>query len=304
MKGGWKRKAVFGAVAALSCLAAGGHFASGRPQVILPLMIDDDQVYVESSLGPVLLDTGAEMCVVDAEFAQKMGLRRTGQTVQLSDFYGELKACEVAHVPAFSKTGREGEIWRLPEQEAVVVPDMKQRTRADFVVGLAFFKGSIVELDFLAKEMRLLRNLPFGMNCRRIPLRPAGGLSSLEVTVADAGTFQAVMDTGMNGFFHLSAADWERLPRRAEEEVEMNAEHGSVLSPAPARRKARAAAVLTVGNMSLENAPVLTNVGSVRSTVGLSTLKHTCMALDWDGQMAVFSVPSFFFNHFTLKVGD
>ncbi|MEN3942997.1 aspartyl protease family protein [Prosthecobacter sp. SYSU 5D2] len=304
MKIGWKRWAVLGAVAALGCLAAGRHFATGRPQVIVPLTIERDHVYVQSSLGPVLLDTGAEIAVVDAEYAQKLGLPRTGQTVYLRDFYGEKQVCEVARVPAFSMTGHEGKLWQVPEQEAMVLPGMKQRLRADFILGLTFFKGRIVELDFLAKEMRLLRNLPFGWNCRRLPLRPGDGLSSLEVTVADAGAFQAVLDTGMNGFFHLSAADWERLSRQAEEEVAVDEESGSALGPAPARKKARAAAVLTVGNMSLENAPVLTNAGAVQSTVGLSVLKNTCMALDWDAQKAVFTAPSFIFNHITLKVGE
>jgi hypothetical protein len=70
--------------------------------------------------------------------------------------------------------------------------------------------------------------------------------------------------------------------------------------------KATAAREITVGNVTVVNAPIAQSQGCEwRDTlIGTSIWKHTTFAIDWDRKKAVFRTPHAFLNHVRLEVSE
>src|SRR4051812_31666718 len=87
--------------------AAVFHVASGRPQVTVALIIRENRVYMNSSLGEILLDTGAAITFVDDEFAKLQKLHPTDEPATVSDLAQVVMPVEIDVLDEFIVPAKE-----------------------------------------------------------------------------------------------------------------------------------------------------------------------------------------------------
>src|SRR5436190_2248292 len=174
------------------------HVASGRPQVTVALVIRDDRVFMNSSIGEILLDTGAAISMMDEEVARLQKLHPTDEHATVNDLAGVVMPVEIAILDQLTIPAKEpsGLPWRVGRLNVALVRGLKEKFGFSFLLGMPAFQKTIVDLDLPRSELHLLKNLPFGFHCKRVPVREIEGVPVIPIYLDDAVPMQADIDTG------------------------------------------------------------------------------------------------------------
>jgi hypothetical protein len=287
------------------------QLSNGRPQMTIPVTLNDQyKLLLSSNLGPLVLDTGAAVSLVDAAFAKRHKLKRSGETATVRDVSGAEADVEMAVIPKVSIPAREpGQAWEIDNVLVVVIPRMQNREHigAPFILGMPALEDRIVELDLPKSQIRLLRHLPIGLNCKSVRLKVAdsggGGTPGIPVQIHGSPPMHGVLDTGYGEYFSFNSDAWPTIP--IKDGSRRKGTGGGFLADMTFE-KARAARPITVGNVTVANSPMSQSHGSEwrHTLIGVSVWKHTTVAIDWDSRKAVFRTPSPILNHLRLTISD
>ena len=163
----------------------------------IPFRLQDDLIWIEVSADGAneklrfLLDTGASVSVLNAETCRKLKLRR-GPKVNVAGVSSEVTGFYPSHLRA-----RAGEV-KLPSKFLVLDLSELSRSfggRVDGLIGLDFFRNQIVQIDYQARSVRILKRLDT-VSCESVPLqvRQCGMRVPVSVSGNDAQWMR--VDTG------------------------------------------------------------------------------------------------------------
>jgi hypothetical protein len=159
------------------------------------------EVTVPQSAKPLnfMLDSGAGVSVINLHVAQRLGLR-LGKRVSVHGVQSTAKGYWPEHLAASV-----GEV-RLPEEYLAV--DLGDLSRAcacavDGLLGADFFREHVVQIDFAARKIRLLKSFNPGKGAESVPLEMRSCGMRLPVQVNGGRQQWMRLDTGC-----ASALQW------------------------------------------------------------------------------------------------
>jgi hypothetical protein len=145
------RAILLGLLATAAAFAADTNLPAGS--VRIPIELRRGHVMAPVQIAGTnlsfLLDTGYGMTMLRADHAQTLGLERRG-TMTIVGIAGEAPA-DVFEGPAF---GIGGKSWK-PRRVAALSTSEGRRRRRDGILGSAFFRAFVVEIDTKRKQMLL-----------------------------------------------------------------------------------------------------------------------------------------------------
>ena len=261
--------------------------AAAQPPAI-PIELADGKILVPVMLNgqpiQVMLDSGAEFYGIDAEAAERVGLKADGR---------RMTARGVQHVVH----GRFGEARSLVIGGAdlgatpmlvVDYGDLLQGAdrRIEAGLGGAFFRRFVVELDLAAETMRLHERKTFNPPAAPavlVSLIEIGGSMTAPVGVGDGGTVLAVVDTGSDPPLIVSPQPASRLGLLSGRPVS-TAPLGGIGGRSIAR--ITSAPRITLGGATFEDVPVqipMRRTG-LDANLGLGLLSRFHLWLDFGGR--------------------
>ena len=155
-----------------------------------------------------LLDSGAGVSVVNLSTAHKLGLP-LGKQVQVRG----VGASSVGYWP--ERLSASAGAVALPQDYLAV--DLNElggacRCAVDGLIGADFFRGRVIQIDFVAKKVRLLaESEPAGES---LPLRVRHGALEVPLSVNDAPAGWARLDTGCASSLQWTAAKVKKTEGR------------------------------------------------------------------------------------------
>jgi hypothetical protein len=151
-----------------------------------------------------LLDTGAGVSVVNLRTARKLGLP-LGKQVQVLG----VGANSVGYWPQ-RLSASAGAVALARDYLAVDLNELSGACRCavDGLIGADFFRGRVIQIDFVAKKVRLLaEGEPAGES---MPLRVRRGALEVPVSVNNAAAGWARLDTGCASSLQWTAAEGKK----------------------------------------------------------------------------------------------
>ena len=154
-----------------------------------------------------LLDSGAGVSAVDLQTARGLGLELANhQTIQ--GVNGQASAYRVNGFRAVS-----GGIVLTKSVLAVDLGPISSRCHqpVDGILGSDFFRGHIVQIDFSAGRIRLLKNCDLNLaNCEILPIKICNDAFCVPVRVANKPARWTRLDTGCDTALEWVAGETER----------------------------------------------------------------------------------------------
>jgi hypothetical protein len=147
-----------------------------------------------------LLDSGAGGTVFDLAAARRIGLS-LGRRAKVQGVSGECDACCVKNIAA--------SVGGVPIAREALALDLSGVSRAcgvrvDGLIGLDFFRGRAVQIDYAAHKVRLLERTELGQAAgKTIPISLRGDSACVRVSVGDRPAEWMRVDTGCD-----SALEW------------------------------------------------------------------------------------------------
>jgi predicted aspartyl protease len=247
-------------------------FVHGR-QILFPIVVNGQP-------AEAWLDSGAGATVLDAAFAQKLGLASAGG-VQAHGVTGAVGGARRAVVDL-----NVGDV-AMPSRR-VVVMDLSVVARAvqrpvEVLLGRDMFDLAVVDIDFQARRIGFLPRATFtpppGAS---ISLRPSADLRSFPIVVAGVPT-EAILDLGNAGALLLDAAFVERhgllSGRKRSTELGIGAD-------GPHEHTLVGLDKIEVGGLTFNGVPTVASPGlssSVPANVGLQILSRFRLTIDFAG---------------------
>ena len=299
-------------LAVLPPLGTSCQLGSRHGQVAIAVRLNEyNRVIMASDLGDVVLDTGSPISLMDADLALDQHLKKLSDTVLVKDASGAMIQAETALIERLSIPAKKGSVrWEMENIEVALIKGFRSQISvqgAPLILGAPVLKGRIVELDLAASEVRLLSRLPSGVNSQEVELQIVktgrAGVPGIKVLVDGNLSFEGILDTGYGGHFALSNAAWEQVGAL---ELPLRDEAGGGFIKQGAIQKGISTKSISVGNVTLRDAPVsrIAGAGLPRNLIGISLLKRTSVAIDWDEEVAVFSTPKTEDSHLWMKMSD
>lgn len=147
-----------------------------------------------------LLDSGAGVSVLDLGRARALGMR-VGNPELVQGVNGRAVAYRVDDFQAVS-----GGITLPNSVLAINLQTISKRCHQhiDGILGIDFFRGRIVQIDFAARRVRLLQQHGLGLaNCEILPIKMCNGAFCVPVQIAGNPAQWMRLDTGCD-----SALEW------------------------------------------------------------------------------------------------
>ena len=226
-----------------------------------------------------LLDSAAEMTLVDAAFARQLGLAAGEHAVGQGSGKSAFDA-QVVNGVTLTGVGVE-----LPNQSVAVVDlsDVGQRLlgrRIDVILGRELFDATRLEIDI---ERRRIRVLPAGERPRgrRLALSTEHGVETLAVSVEGHSAVHATFDLGNGSHVLIARAYAEQLGLLKDGRA-VRLERGGGLGGETERQ------VLTLGSLELAGrrltdvtAAIDSNSSASDLNVGVAVLRHFVITTDF-----------------------
>ena len=198
----------------LCALCVGLAASAGSAPAEIPFRFRDGFIWIEAtapgSQAPLnlLLDSGAQVSVINIATAQRLGLKR-GRPVSVAGVGSTTTGYWPQTVEA--SAGR----MQLPHDYLML--DLKALGQActngtvDGLIGADFFRERIVQIDFAKEVVRILRERPAEVGAQILPLkvRPCGMLVAVQIN--DSKREWVRLDTGC-----ASALQWVTASVRPE----------------------------------------------------------------------------------------
>jgi Aspartyl protease len=149
-----------------------------------------------------ILDSGASASVMDLAQARALGVA-TGKPEKVQGVNGQALAYAVDNF--------QGDCCGVTLSTSLLAIDLKPLSDCchhsiDGILGADFFRGRIVQIDFRAHEVRLLKNCDFELaNCEKLPIKICNGAFCVPVRVGHSPMQWVRLDTGCD-----SALEWVR----------------------------------------------------------------------------------------------
>jgi hypothetical protein len=204
-------------VYAIQILLALSVFGATDPAGVMkeiPFQFRDGFIWIEVTLldapKPLhfLLDTGAQVSVIDTSTAHRLGMKR-GRAVTVAGVGATTTGCWTQAVDA-----RAGRV-QLPRNYLML--DLSKLSEActnstvDGIIGADFFHDRIVQVDFQQQAVRILHKPPAGIGMQLLPLKVRHCGMLVPVQVDNAKSEWVRLDTGC-----ASALQWVTASVRAE----------------------------------------------------------------------------------------
>lgn len=227
--------------------AYGGAAAEPQHEATFPFKFRDGFLWVEVIVPGIgeplqmLLDSGAEVSTVNVEAAKRLGLKGGRRVTVLG--------------VGSKGTGRwpvrfQGTAGNIPVPEEFLVTDLCEvqescQCRVDGLLGADFFWGRVVQIDFAAKTVRVLKNAPEDTEAQRVPIRFRRKIMQVPIGIGSGAEQWMRLDTGC-----ASAVEWvskENAGRTRNTRVSIGL---AELHPPTVRE------IVCVGDRCFENIPV------------------------------------------------
>jgi hypothetical protein len=149
-----------------------------------------------------ILDSGASASVVDLAQARTLGVA-LGKPEKVQGVNGQALAYEVDNF--------RGDCCGVTLSTSLLATDLKALSDCfhhsiDGILGSDFFRGRTVQINFRAREVRLLKNCDFDLaNCEKLPIKVCNGAFCIPVRVGHSPIQWVRLDTGCD-----SALEWVR----------------------------------------------------------------------------------------------
>ncbi len=275
------------------CLGAACTSPPLRETMTFAITMDArERVFVRSNLGPMFLDTGAPRCMIDEGLANRLKLARLEESANLVDVTGATVEAVAAVIPKLVIASKDpARPWEIHNLAVFVVKDFQKTSGVPMLLGMDVLNRRIWELNLQGAEIKFLSALPSGPDCTTVRVSSAGGRKTgtpaVPVQAEGAAPFYARVDTGYNGYLNVGKDAWEKVPVHSDSK-----RHGNSAGFLKTERTLRAVASskIKVGNVTLVNCPV-TLVEWRHHLIGVSLLRQTRLAIDWDRKKAVFRLP-------------
>lgn len=243
-------------------------------QVLFPIVINGRP-------AEAWLDSGASATVLDAAFAQSLGLALHGE-MRANGVAGRVAGVRLAKVDM-----QVGHL--LFPQRPVAVMDLQAvsavvQRPVQVILGRDIFDHAIVDIDFRSRSLELLPAETFQppAGSAPLPLAPSGGLRTLPIRLGGVET-QAVLDLGNAGALLLDRgfADAHRLlaGRRLSTQLAVGAD-------GPRESTVASLDQVEVGGVVFDHVPVTAAAGlssEAPANVGLALLSRFHLTIDFAG---------------------
>ena len=149
-----------------------------------------------------ILDSGASASVMDLAQARTLGVA-LGKPEKVQGVNGQALAYEVHNF--------RGKCCGITLSTSLLATDLKALSDCchhsiDGILGADFFRGRTVQINFRAREVRLLKNCDFDLaNCEKLPIKVCNGAFCVPVRVGHSPIQWVRLDTGCD-----SALEWGR----------------------------------------------------------------------------------------------
>ncbi|MGZ8283502.1 MAG: aspartyl protease family protein [Allosphingosinicella sp.] len=237
-------------------------------------------VTVNGTPTSALLDSAAEMTILDDDFVARLGLTPTGSAVAHGSGADTMEARFVDHV-AIEATGL------VLEQRAAVLDldEVSQRLigrRVDLIFGRELFDEARLKIDIAAGTIERLAtdSAPAG---ERLAVGVHRGIPTIPVAVEGQAPVQAVFDLGNGREVLIGRAYAGRLGLTGPERI-VGRRNGGGLGGAVDFELVRLRS-LTVGGRELRDVPAAIDTGESASdlNIGTSILRHFIITTDFAG---------------------
>jgi predicted aspartyl protease len=258
-------------------------------RVILPTTEARGLLLIEARIdgaGPyrLLVDTGAGVLLLSAKVVAEAGLARSGGT-----FVVETPAAQFRSGAAYVRRFESGGL-RLDHLEAVVIDETKiapirDAFGAEGILGMAALRDAVLEMDFPAREVRVVRPDAFsGLPQRAVPYEELCPIVQLEVNGIPV---RALVDTGSN--FHLIVPELHRFPL-VQPALQDDGLGGFALGTTTPDRgvNAQLAGTALLGPVRLVNPPLREQHDGATSNVGVRALEHCQLIVDQRNRQLYF----------------
>ena len=184
----------------LTALAASGV----EPVAEIPFRFTDGFICIEARVSPggeplnLLLDSGAGASVLSLRTARRLKLK-LGSAESVRGVGSEAAAYRLDPVRTCAGT------VALPEIPLAVDLSMADELCSrpvDGLVGVDFFKGRVVQIDYVRHCLRVLRSAPSTTAGERLPVQVKNGIMCVPVGVNDSQPRWTRFDTGCNDALH------------------------------------------------------------------------------------------------------
>jgi hypothetical protein len=215
------RVQVFLTSVVLSCSAA-----TGRAATEIPFTREHGMIWIQVTLADhprpfdFLLDSGAGATLVDSRAARQCGIGLGKRTI----VHG-IGGRSLAH--RAEKTSARVHGIRVPAPELVLDLGAVSQScgkRIDGLIGVDFFAGRIVQIDFAASKLRLLSPQEFPNGAPALPLARRNGVLCLAAGVNGVQAKWLRLDTGCSSAVEYVTREPGRTGMR---KVSVAARHGS-----------------------------------------------------------------------------
>lgn len=183
-------------------------------------LFSGDRLFFSGAVGgkdlAVLLDSGAEVTVIDAGFARAVGLRPSGRVnVRGTGGSTDTEVSSDVAITVGTMTLRTGTVLLMDLQEIGKMMDHPVQV----ILGKEVLNQTVTDIDFDKRTIRFVAPERFapaeGMT--RVPLAVAGGTRAVQIRVEDHEPVYAELDLGNGGALMLypeSIAKWGMLRDR------------------------------------------------------------------------------------------
>lgn len=233
---------------------------------------------VERSGEPLnlLLDSGAGVSVLDLRTARRLKLK-LGRTETVRGVGSEAAAHQLTpvHVNAAGVA-----LPVIPMAVDLSMADELCSRPIDGLIGVDFFAGRVVQIDYVKKCLRVMGGPAEGAQ-QRLPIRMKNGVMCVPVAVNDSQDRWARFDTGCNDSLH-----WV-VPRPQEGGKRLGASIGFVSNPEDTSLMS-----VKLGSMKMEQVRTTLHGRALfegeAGLLGNGLLSRFLVTVDWPGQQVFF----------------
>jgi Aspartyl protease len=187
------------------------HPTRSDPSAAIPFEYKDGFIWVKVNAflrkEPLnfILDSGASASVMDLAQARTLGVT-IGKPEKVLGVNGQTLA--------YGVDSFRGDCCGVPLSTSLLAIDLEALSDCchhsiDGILGADFFRGHIIQIDFRAHEVRLLKNCDFDLaNCEKLPIKVCNGAFCVPVRVGRSPIQWVRLDTGCD-----SALEWVKKQR-------------------------------------------------------------------------------------------
>ncbi len=208
------RVALIGILAVWSVFTIGCATTGNRAD--LEVSVQDNRLMVypagDFSRHDWQFDTGSDLTLLDEESFRGLRLQATEASANLIDVSGHeiTRPIEILEALPLKQRNR-NRPYTLRYLWVVRLPKLRERTGFDAILGYRPFEQRVLQLDLGNERVRIVPRAPRGPGVYSLPFRLEAWNPMVGVTTSTGKAFEAVIDTGSDGWFSLTAVEAESL---------------------------------------------------------------------------------------------